>query len=82
LEFAGIDGIIERGSGMRDYRFLGFALLLLSMGGYVIVYPERVKAVGGIGTHWPIWMHRAFGVALIIFAVLLVGLFLTQAYRP
>jgi hypothetical protein len=67
---------------MRDYRILGFALLLFSMGGYVTRNPERVKAIRGIGSDWPLWMHRAFGVALIIFALLFVGLFFTQPYHP
>jgi hypothetical protein len=67
---------------MRDYRFLGMAVLLLSMGGYVIRNPKSVKALGGIGSQWPIWMHKAFGVALIVFAFLMVCLFFTQPYRP
>jgi hypothetical protein len=67
---------------MKDYRFLGMALLLLSAGGYVIVYPEWPKALGGIRADWPIWMNRAVGVALIVFACLFVGLFLTQPFQP
>jgi hypothetical protein len=67
---------------MRDYRFLGMAILLFSMGGYVVRNPERVKAIGGIGARWPIWMHRALGIVLIVFAVLMVRLFFSQPYRP
>jgi hypothetical protein len=67
---------------MRDYRFLALAVFFLSLGVYGVTNPERVRGLGGIGTDWPIWMHRALGIALIVFAILMAGLFLTQSYRP